>query len=144
MKHLYPFVLVGLLLASIAVHFVERHRVAALRLENERLREDLTAAQQLVVGLASLTVGLVLVSFGIRWLFFSGLALILLSGMSSFRRRTRVGSILAWLFCVGAVLFLVWFSSYGVQKPPLTALAAVWLAGIAEEFYGWRTGRITT
>src|SRR2546426_3501802 len=48
MKRFYPFVLAGLLLASGAIHWTERSRVAALRQESERLREELAAAQRLI------------------------------------------------------------------------------------------------
>src|SRR5437867_5237182 len=48
MKRFYAFVLAGLLLASGAIHLAERSRVAALRQESERLREELAAAQRSV------------------------------------------------------------------------------------------------
>jgi len=99
---------------------------------------------KLAVGLGLLTAGLIFVSLGIRWLFFAGLALVVLSGVLSFRQRTRLGSVLAWLLCIAAVIFLVLFSSYGVERPPLVGLVAVWLAGIAEELHGWRLLRRTT
>jgi hypothetical protein len=99
---------------------------------------------KLVFGLGFLTAGLILVSIGIRWLFFVGLAFVVLSGVLSFRQRTRSGSVIAWLFCIGAIVFLVLFSSYGVERPPLAALVAVWLSGIAEELHGWRLMRRTT
>ena len=99
---------------------------------------------KLIVGLALLTSGLVLVSVGIRWLFFLGLAFVVLSGVFSFRYRTRSGSIVVWLFYIAAITFLVLFSSDGVEAPPRAALVAVWLSGIVEEFYGWRLIRGTT
>jgi hypothetical protein len=77
-------------------------------------------------------------------MFFFGLAFVVLSGLLSFRQRTRTGSIVAWLLCVAAVLFLVWFSSYGAERPPFAALIAVWLSGIAEELHGWRLMRRMT
>ena len=48
MKHLSQVVLAGLLLASLAVLVTERGRVAGLRMEKERLLEELVAAQGLV------------------------------------------------------------------------------------------------
>lgn len=47
MKNLFPVVLAGLLLASLALLFAERGKVTALREETRRLREELTAAQRL-------------------------------------------------------------------------------------------------
>jgi hypothetical protein len=91
-----------------------------------------------VLGLLLLTLGLVVMSLGVQWLFFAGLALLVLSGLLSSRQRTKGRSSFAWLLCIGAALFLLWFSSYGMERPPLTALVAVWLASIVEEFHRWR------
>jgi hypothetical protein len=46
MKRFFQLILAGLLLASLAVHVVERHRISCLRQVNEGLREELAAAQQ--------------------------------------------------------------------------------------------------
>jgi hypothetical protein len=48
MKRFFQLVLTGLLLASLAVHVVERRRIAGLRQVNEGLREELAAAQQVI------------------------------------------------------------------------------------------------
>jgi len=50
MKHWHSFILAGLLLASLAVLWTERGKVAALRQENERLREELAGTQRLIRG----------------------------------------------------------------------------------------------
>lgn len=48
MRYLLPVVLAGLLLASLAILFAERCKVAALREETQRLREELAAEQRLI------------------------------------------------------------------------------------------------
>ena len=108
---------------------------------NERMKNPNT---KLAVSMGLLTAGMIFVSLGIRWLFFLGLALVVFSGVLSFRQRTRAGSVLAWLLCIAAGLFLVWFTSYGVERPPLVALLAVWLSGIVDELHSWRLMRRMT
>ena len=46
MKRFFQLILASLLLASLAVHVVERRRISSLQQVNEALREELAAAQQ--------------------------------------------------------------------------------------------------
>jgi hypothetical protein len=46
MKRFFQLILAGLFLASLAVHVVQRRRIAGLRQDYEGLREELAAAQQ--------------------------------------------------------------------------------------------------
>jgi len=48
LKHSVKFVLAGLLLASLAVHVVERRRIASLLRDHESLRAELAVAQQTI------------------------------------------------------------------------------------------------
>ena len=48
MKHFVQLLLVGLLLASLAVHVVERRRIVGLQRDNESLRAELAVAQQTI------------------------------------------------------------------------------------------------
>jgi hypothetical protein len=47
MKYLYQVIPMGLVLASLALLFAERRTITALRLENERMRDELAEAQRL-------------------------------------------------------------------------------------------------
>ena len=92
-----------------------------------------------------LVVGLVILSIGDRWSFFFGLALVMISGLFSLRRDTRLMSPVAWivriLLFIGCIAFLIWFSSFGAVKPPLAALIGVWLGFSIDEFSSWRKSR---
>jgi uncharacterized membrane protein YhhN len=101
-----------------------------------------------VAGLALMTTGLILISIGNRWPFFIGLAMFMISGLFSLRRDTRPESrfvrLVRMLGFIGIVIFLVWLSSFGVEKPPLTPQIGIWLAISYEEFHAWRKSRRLT
>jgi hypothetical protein len=97
-----------------------------------------------VVGSVLLTAGLVLLAIGGRWLFFTGLAMVMISGLFTLRQKAQVLSVIGWLFYIGAVLFLVWFSRLGAERPSLFILAVFWAVIVGEEFYRWRNSRKMT
>jgi len=96
-----------------------------------------------------LTGGLAIEYIGVPWSFFTGLGLVMSSGLLSLN-AARPKSLLGWvirpLLFVGSMIFLVWFSSFGAEKPPLAALIGVWIGVSIDEFRswqemrGWRTG----
>ena len=92
-----------------------------------------------------LIVGLVVLSIGGRWSFFTGLALVMVSGLFSLRRdgrpRSLVAQIIRTVLFIGCIAFLIWFSSFGAEKPPLAALVGVWLGFSIDEFSSWRKHR---
>jgi hypothetical protein len=96
------------------------------------------------VGSVLLTAGLVLLAIGGRWLFFSGLAMVMISGLFTLRQKAQVVRVIAWLFYLGGFLFLAWFSSFGVERPPLYILVVLWFVILGEEFYRWRNSRRLT
>jgi hypothetical protein len=94
-----------------------------------------------------LIVGLVLLSIGGRWSFFTGLALVMISALFALRAtkpRSFAGWIIRLLLWVGCMAFLIWFSSFGAEKPPIAALVGVWLGCSIEEFNTWRLSRRLT
>jgi len=100
-----------------------------------------------VAGQILLIAGLVLLSIGGRWSFFTGLALVMISalfGLRATRSRSLFGLIIRLLLWVGCMAFLVWFSSFGAEKPPLAALVGVWLGWSIDEFNTWRLSRRLT
>ena len=100
-----------------------------------------------VVGQTLLIVGLVLLAISGRGSFFTGLALVMISalfGLRATRPRNFAGlavRILLWIACMA---FLIWFSSFGAEKPPIAALVGVWLGWSIDEFNTWRLSRRLT
>lgn len=92
-----------------------------------------------------LIIGLAILSIGVRWSFFAGLALVMVSGLFSLRRDVRLwtpaAQIIRILLWIGCMVFLVWFSSFGAEKLPLAALVGVWLGYSIDEFSSWRKSR---
>ena len=100
-----------------------------------------------VAGQTLLIAGLVILSIGARWSFFTGLALVMISALFSLRAtrpRSFAGLIVRLLLWVGCMAFLVWFSSFGAEKPPVAALVGVWLGWSIDEFNTWRLSRRLT
>jgi hypothetical protein len=95
-----------------------------------------------------LIAGLVILSIGGRLTFFSGLALVVIAGAFTLRRdaqpTSRVARLLWTLFYIGCVVFLIWFTSFGAEKPPVAALVGAWLAFSIDEFSWWRKNRRLT
>ena len=104
-------------------------------------------AVNLMVGLASLAIGAILMCIGVRWLFFLGLALAMVSGLFSLRLRTPVGwsgGIAGWLIRLGALALFLWKSSYGLHSLSWDgACAGVFAIGLIE-FGQWRRSRSVT
>ena len=100
---------------------------------------------KLVTSQTLLIVGLIVLSIGGRWSFFTGLALVMVSGRFALRRDSRPMRFIAWIiwavFCIGFIGLLVWVSSFGAEKPPLTALIGAWLAFSVDEYYWWEMNR---
>ena len=94
------------------------------------------------IGQVLLIAGLITLSIGARWSFFSGLALLMAVGLFSFRRdtvqRPRIFQVIWILLCIGGVVFLVWYSSFGALRPPVAALIGVWFGISIDEFSSWR------
>jgi cellulose synthase/poly-beta-1,6-N-acetylglucosamine synthase-like glycosyltransferase len=101
---------------------------------------------KLASGLVLLLVGAVFMCVGIRWLFFLGLAVIVLAGLFSLRPRTsvsRLGGIMSWLARLGAIALFLWLSSAG--REPLSwagACAGIFAVGMTQ-FSHWRMNRRT-
>ena len=82
-----------------------------------------------------LIVGLVALSIGFRWSFFTGLAFVMGSAwLQGERPRSLVGWITRIVFFAGCIAVSVWFSSFGAEKLPLTGLVAIWLGCSLGEF----------
>jgi hypothetical protein len=100
-----------------------------------------------MAGQMLLIVGLVILSIGARWSFFTGLALVMGSALFALQGRhpkSPVGWIIRTLLFVGCIVFLMWFSSFGAEQPPLAALVGVWLGcGLAEFTCWWKNRRLT-
>ena len=91
-----------------------------------------------------LVVGLVVLSIGVRWSFFTGFALVMVSALFSLRAtkpRSFTGWIIRIFLWVGCMVFLFWFSSFGTEKPPIAALVGVWLGCSIDEFNTWQLSR---
>src|SRR5260370_27287832 len=93
-----------------------------------------TPERKLVLCLSLLTIGLILMSLGIRWLFFPGLVLFVLSGFLSSRQQTKLGKIVQWVAIICVFGFFAWRYSSGDYKPSWVALAGVWIWCILVEF----------
>jgi hypothetical protein len=98
-----------------------------------------------VAGQICLIIGLAILSIGVRWSFFAGLAVVMVSGLFSLRRDARLwtpaAQIIRTLLWIGCMVFLVWFSSFGAKKLPLAALVGVWLGYSIDEFSSWRKSK---
>ena len=94
------------------------------------------------VNVALLTTGLTLLAVGGRWLSFTGLAMVMISGLFTLSEKMETGSIFGGLLYIGGILFLTWF--FGIQKPSLFALIIFWLVICGAEFYRWRKSRAMT
>jgi hypothetical protein len=100
-----------------------------------------------MVELALLAIGATLMCIGVRWLFFFGLALAMVSGLFSVRPRTPVvgrGGFAGWIIRLGALALFMWKSSCG--RHPLSwsgACAGVFAFGLIE-FGQWRGSRSVT
>lgn len=83
-----------------------------------------------VAGQVLLIAGMAIISIGARWSFFTGLALMMISALFCLRSswpRSFAGwsfRILLWIACM---IFLVWLSAFGTERPPVAALVGVWL-----------------
>ena len=100
-----------------------------------------------VAGQMLLIAGLVLLSIGGRWSFFTGLALVMISalfGLRATRPRSFAGLVVRILLWIACMAFLIWFSSFGAEKPPVAALVGVWLGWSIDEFNTWRLSRRLT
>lgn len=100
-----------------------------------------------VTGQILFIVGLVLLAISGRWSFFAGLALVMVSalfGLRAMRPRSFAGLAIRILLWISGVAFLIWFSSFGAEKPPIAALVGVWLGGSIDEFSTWRQSRRLT
>jgi hypothetical protein len=100
-----------------------------------------------VAGQILLIAGMVVISVGARWSFFIGLALMMISALFSLRGswpRSLAGWFFRTLLWTACVVFLVWLSAFGAEKPPLAALVGVWLGWSIEEFSTWRQSRRLT
>ena len=99
------------------------------------------------IGQTLFVAGLVLLAISGRASFFVGLSLVMISalfGLRATRPRSFAGlavRILLWIACMA---FLIWFSSFGAEKPPIAALVGVWLGVSIEEFNTWRQSRRLT
>ena len=104
-------------------------------------------AVNLMVQMALLAIGATLMCIGVRWLFFFGLPLAMVSGLFSLRPGTPVvggGAIAGWLIRLGALALFMWKSSCG--RHPLSwdgACAGVFAIGLIE-FGQWRRSRSVT
>ena len=102
---------------------------------------------KLVTSLALLAGGAVLMCLGIRWLFFLGLALTVISGLLSMRPCTRMPwwrHAVGWVGCLGAITVFLWLSSFGREPLPWAgACAGVFAVGMME-FDHWRASRRAT
>src|SRR5690348_6607053 len=96
---------------------------------------------RLVVRLVALTIGFGLASIGTRWLFLLGLALIVFAGSFQYKHRPFVVNLAAWALCAGAVVFLIWFSAFGTQKPPVGLFVVLWAAGVINEVGSYSRAR---
>ena len=99
------------------------------------------------VGEILLTGGLIISSIGARWSFFTGLALVIISGSFSLR-TTRPKNFAGWMIrtvlWMAGLTFLIWFSSFGSEKPPIAALIGAWFGCSVDEFRAWRQSRSFT
>jgi hypothetical protein len=94
-----------------------------------------------------LIAGMVIISFGVRWSFFIGLVLMMVSALFGLRSswpRSWSGWLFRILLWIACIAFLVWLSAFGTEKPPLAALVGVWLGWSIEEFNTWRQSRRLT
>jgi hypothetical protein len=99
---------------------------------------------QFAVSQTLLIAGLVILSIGVRWSFFTGFALLGISALSSLRAtrpRSLTGWILQLLLWIGCLACMFWFSSRGTTSLPIAALVGVWLGFGVDEFNTWRLSR---
>jgi hypothetical protein len=97
-----------------------------------------------VTGQMLLITGLVVLSIGGHWSFFTGLALLMISGLFGLRATrpwSGFGLFFQLVLWVGCMAFLFWFSSFGAEPPPIAALVGVWLGCSIDEFNTWRLSR---
>jgi len=100
-----------------------------------------------LTGQILLTAGLVIISHGGRWPVFIGVAFIAVSGSFSQQRGLkpeRLFLCILWpllMIAIAGIVFLPWCPSFVVEKPPLAALAGVWLGCSACEFALWGKNR---
>jgi hypothetical protein len=102
---------------------------------------------KLVLGLALLAIGLILMCIGIRWLYFLGLGIGVVSGSLSLRPRSRVGRLrrlFVWFSQIAAFLFIVWLSSLGREPLAWSTATVVMVAVGMTEFENWRANRKAT
>ena len=102
---------------------------------------------RLMLGLALLAIGLILTCIGIRWLFFLGLGLSVVSGSLSLRLGASVGRVrrlIVWFSQIGAYSFIVWLSSVGREPLAWSTATVVMLAVAMAEFGTWRASRWAT
>ena|SRR5579859_2376584 len=92
-----------------------------------------TPERKLILCLSLLTIGLIFMSLGIRWLFFTGLVLLVLSGFLSSRQLTKLGKIVQWVVTICVFGFFAWYYSSGFYQPSWVPLAGVWISGIVVE-----------
>ena len=102
---------------------------------------------KLAINLGLFAVAAALMCIGNRWLYFLGLALMLVSGFLSVRPRSRMGwpgRLAAGLLALAAVAVFLWLSSCGREPLPVAvACVGVLAVGVTELRY-WRVSRSAT
>jgi hypothetical protein len=102
---------------------------------------------KVALNLSLFAVAAALMCIGNQWLFFFGLALMVISGFLSVRPRPRMSwpaHLACGLLGLAAVGVFLWLSSWGREPlPPAAACAAILGASISEFGY-WRASRGAT
>lgn len=102
------------------------------------------SSTRLALNLGMFAVALSLMCIGNRWLFFIGLALMLISGCFSVRPRSRM-SLPGWLGVglvgAAAVGVFLWLSSFGREPLHLATACVAGLAVVVTEVGYWRASR---
>lgn len=95
----------------------------------------MTAHRQkmMVFRLMLLTVGIGLAAVGTRWLFLAGLLCVVCSRFF-YRRPSSLMRLLDVAFYAAILVFLIWYSSSGTQKPRVAIFVLWWLAAMINEW----------
>ena len=102
---------------------------------------------KLALNLGLFAVAAALMCIGNQWLFFFGLALMVISGFLSVRPRPRMSwpaRLALGLLGLAAVGVFLWLSSCGREPLPLAAACAMMLGVSITEFRDWRASRDAT
>ncbi len=104
-----------------------------------------SSTTRLAIELALLVLGAVLMCIGVRWIFFVGFVLLVLSSFLSVQPRSPHRwplRLLWWFTWVAALFVLLWLSSFGREPLPwVAACIAVFSVGMSE-IECWRASRV--